>query len=150
EPAQGLDALAVEVSERRRARSLLDLLTEARADVRQSVDAALLERERLLSRQLNDKAQLLTQAKTPGQAAALKREIGQLENDYQRAQTAIRKASPRYAALTQPQPLKLKEIQQQLGADTLLLEYSLGKERSYLWAITKEMLTSYELPKEEL
>ncbi|HET9789587.1 MAG TPA: CHAT domain-containing protein, partial [Pyrinomonadaceae bacterium] len=61
----------------------------------------------------------------------------------------IRKASPQYAALTQPQPLKLKEVQAQLDADTLLLEYSLGAERSYLWAISRDSLTSYELPKEE-
>ncbi len=149
EPRQGMDARAVEVSERRRARSLLDLLTEARADVRQGVDAALLERERILGRQLNDRAQRLTQAATPAQAAALKREISQLETEYERAQAAIRKSSPHYAALTQPQPLKLKEIQQQLDADTLLLEYALGPERSYLWAITKDSLASYELPKEE-
>jgi len=148
EPTKGLDALAVETSERRRARSLLDLLTEARADLRQGVDAALIERERGLGKQLNDKAR--TQTSTPEQAAALKREISQLENDYEQAQTAIRKASPHYAALTQPQPLKLTEIQAQLDADTLLLEYALGEERSYLWAITKDSLTSYELPKEEL
>ena len=73
-----------------------------------------------------------------------------MKSIYERAQAAIRKASPRYAALTQPQPLKLKEIQAQLDADTLLLEYALGEERSYLWAITRDSLTSYELPKVEL
>ena len=57
EPTKGFDALAVEVSERQRARSLLDLLTEARADLRQGVDPALIERERTLAKQLNDKAQ---------------------------------------------------------------------------------------------
>jgi CHAT domain-containing protein len=118
--------------------------------VRQGVDAKLLERERTLGRQLNDKAERLTQASKPEQAAALKQEISQLESDYERAQADIRKASPHYAALTQPQPLKLLEIQQQLDADTLLLEYALGADRSYLWAITKESLTSHELPKEEL
>src|SRR6185436_8679489 len=35
-------------------------------------------------------------------------------------------------------------------ADTVLLEYGLGEERSYLWAITKDSLTSFELPKGEL
>ena len=150
EPTKGFDALALEVSERQRARSLLDLLSEAHADVRQGVDATLLERGRQLSRQLNDKAQRLLQPNRPEQAAALKQEIGQLETEYERAQAAIRKASPHYAALTQPQPLKLKEIQQQLDADTLLLEYALGEESSYLWAITKDSLTSYELPKGEL
>jgi len=27
-----------------------------------------------------------------------------------------------------------------------LLEYSLGEERSYLWAVTKNSFSSYELP----
>jgi len=150
EPTKRFDALAVEISERQRARSLLDLLGEARADLRRGLDAALIERERDLGRKLNDKARRLTQAGKPEQAAALKQEISQLENDYERAQAAIRKASPRYAALVQPQPLKLTEIQAQLDADSLLLEYSLGEERSYLWAISKDSLSSYELPKGEL
>jgi CHAT domain-containing protein/uncharacterized protein HemY len=149
EPSKGFDALAVETSERQRARSLLDLLSEAHADVRQGVDAALVERERSLGQQLENKAQLLARASKSEQVASLKQEISQLEIDYERAQTDIRKASPHYAALTQPQPLKLKEIQQQLDPDTLLLEYALGGEQSYLWAITKDSLSSYELPKEE-
>ncbi|MEP6946866.1 MAG: CHAT domain-containing protein, partial [Acidobacteriota bacterium] len=126
------------------------LLAEAGADLRQGVDAALIESESSLGKQLNDKAQLLMQADKPARVDALKKEISQLENDYERAQAAIRKASPKYAALTQPQPLKLKEIQAQLDADTLLLEYALGEDRSYLWAITRDSLTSYELPKEDL
>ena len=147
EPTKGFDALAIEVSERQRARSLLDLLTEARADVRQGVDANLIERERTLAKQLNDKAQQLAQATKPEQAVTLRQEVSQLETDLERAQVAIRNANPHYAALVQPQPLKLKEIQQQLDADTLLLEYALGEDRSYLWAITRDSLTSYELPK---
>jgi CHAT domain-containing protein/Flp pilus assembly protein TadD len=150
EPTAGFDALAVEVSERQRARSLLDLLTEARADVRQGVDATLIERERTLAKQLNDKAQQLAQATKPEQAATLKQEVSQLETDLERAQVAIRNANPHYAALVRPQPLKLKEIQEQLDADTLLLEYALGEDRSYLWAITTDSLTSYELPKAEI
>ncbi|MFN7944122.1 MAG: CHAT domain-containing tetratricopeptide repeat protein [Blastocatellia bacterium] len=147
EPAKGYDALALAVSERQRARSLLDLLAESSTDLRQGTDPALIERERTLAKQLSDKAQQLSQTAKPEAAAALKKEIGQLETDLERAQVAIRKASPRYAALTQPQPLSLKEIQQQLDADTVLLEYALGEERSYLWAITSETLSSYELPK---
>jgi CHAT domain-containing protein/Tfp pilus assembly protein PilF len=147
EPTKGLDALALEISERQRARSLLDLLAEANTNLREGVDPALIERERTLAKQLNDKAR--TTAGTPEAAAALKLEISQLETDLERAQVGIRKANPHYAALTQPQPLKLTEIQAQLDPDTLLLEYALGEERSYLWAITKDSLASYELPKEE-
>src|SRR5262249_56820402 len=52
-PSQGHDRAALGASERARARSLLELLTEARADIRQGVDPALLERERSLFGQLN-------------------------------------------------------------------------------------------------
>ena len=152
EPTKGFDARAFETSEFQRARSLLDLLAEARADIRQGVDPVLLQRERTVGEQLAEKARLLTRAK-PEQAAALRKEIGQLETEYERAQAAIRKASPHYAALTQPQPIKLNEIQAQLDADTVLLEYSLGEpdqEQSYLWAITRDSLTSYKLPKGEV
>ena len=111
EPTKGFDALAVEVSERQRARSLLDLLTEASTDLRQGVDAALHRTRAHAGQTTQRQGAARTQTSTPEQAAALKLEISQLENDYERAQAAIRKASPRYAALTQPQPLKLKEIQ---------------------------------------
>jgi CHAT domain-containing protein len=48
--------------------------------------------------------------------------------------------------LTQPQPLGLKQIQEQLDTDTLLLEYSVGAERSYLWAVGNDSLKTYVLP----
>ena len=42
----------------------------------------------------------------------------------------------------------MKEIQTQvLDKDTLLLQYSLDTDRSYLWAVTQDSITSYELPK---
>jgi CHAT domain-containing protein len=51
-------------------------------------------------------------------------------------------------AIELAQPRSLAEIQQQILDDnTLLLEYALGEERSYLWAVTKTSITSYELPK---
>jgi CHAT domain-containing protein len=34
-----------------------------------------------------------------------------------------------------------------LDSDTLLLDYSLGEDRSYLWAVTPTSIASYELPK---
>jgi CHAT domain-containing protein/Tfp pilus assembly protein PilF len=149
-PAEGFDALAAQASERAKARSLLELLVESHVDIRQGVDAALLERERDLARRLNAKAtrQLELGANSP-QFAALKQEISQLENEFELVRAAIRKDNPHYEALVQPRPLTLAEIQQQLDGDTLLLEYKLGDERSWLWAITNRTLKTYELPKRE-
>ena len=152
QPAAGYDGKALQASERARARSLLELLTEAGADIRQGVDPKLVERERVLQQQLNASAQqqiqLLNGPHTDAQADAVAKEIENLTTDYQQVETQIRQTSPRYAALTQPQPLTLKEIQTQvLDSDTILLEYALGTDRSYLWAVTPTASTSYELPK---
>ncbi len=150
-PAQGFAAEALTANERGRARSLVERLSEASLDIREGIDPALIEKERDLKRVMNAKAQREMQLKArkagPEDIATLKKEISALEDEYQQVQAAIRKSSPQYAALTQPQPLGLKEIQHQLDADTVLLEYSLGESRSFLWAVTPDSLKSFELPK---
>ncbi|MBI3949049.1 MAG: CHAT domain-containing protein [Acidobacteria bacterium] len=152
QPSAGHEAVALQASERARARSLLETLAEARANIGQSVDPSLLERERTLQQQLNAKEQrrmqLLSGKHTEEQATVAEKEVRELLTQYQEVQAQIRVKSPRYAALTQPQPLSLREIQQQvLDDDTLLLEYALGEGRSFLWAVTPSSITSYELPK---
>jgi CHAT domain-containing protein len=151
-PDKGYDGRALEVSERARARSLLETLKEANADIRQGVDGALLERERGIQRRLNIKAeaqmQLSSQQHSEAQARKMVEEIQRLIEDLQQVETEIKQRNPRYAALMQPQPLTLKEIQTQvLDPDTLLLEYSVGEERSYVWAVTSSSSTSHDLPK---
>lgn len=152
-PAQGLAAEGLRASERARARSLTEMLSEAHVDVRQGVDAKLIEQERNLGQVINAKAQRQIQLKaqkgSEEEIAALDKEIGTLEDEYQQVQVAIRKSSPQYASLTQPQTLGLKEIQAQLDQDTILLEYSLGEERSYGWMVTPTSLKSFELPKRQ-
>ncbi len=148
----GLDAKALHVSERGRARSLVEMLAESRADIRQGVEASILERARVLQQSLKDKeerySRLFTGKPNEEQVAAALKKLEEIRTEYQQVQSQIRSTSPRYAALTQPQPLTLKEIQEQvLDSDTLLLEYALGDERSYLWAVTPDSLTTFELPK---
>lgn len=155
QPTSGYDALALQVSEKARARSLLDILIEAQADIRQGVDPQLLDREKWLQRQLNaletQRLALFSRETTKEQSQAILNhinlEIEKYLRENQLLQAQIRANSPRYAALTQPQPLTLAEIQQQvLDEDTLLLEYFLGEKRSYLWGVTADQITSYQLP----
>ncbi len=151
EPLAGHDVTAFSASERARARSLLDLLAESRTDIRQGVDPALLERERSLQQQLNAKSEQLTRLLSSTHAeereTAARKEVEALVSDYQDVQAQIRAKSPAYAALTQPEPLSLKDTQSLLDNETVLLEYALGEERSYLWVVTPERITSFELPK---
>jgi len=151
-PTDGFDALALQASEGARARSLLELLAEAAAEIRQGVNPALIERERSLRQMISDKAndqmRLLRARHTEDEAKAAAREIDSLTAEYGQIQGQIRVTSPRYWNLTQPVPLSLPEIQRQvLDDDTLLLEYSLGDEKSFLWAATPDSIESVELPR---
>ena len=149
-PSDGLDIAAFEASEKARARSLLESLREARANIRQGVDPELLKQERELQQLLNAKAERhgrLVAGNQSAEAEAIAREITQLTTQHDQVKDKIKLTSPRYAALTQPQPLGLREIQQRvLDQDSVLLEYALGEDRSYLWAITKTEIASFTLP----
>jgi CHAT domain-containing protein len=148
---EGELADALYTSERARARSLMETLAEIHADIRQDADPALLDEERRLTAaldaQASRQAQLLAGRHTVAQAAEIEQEIRALETAYEETETRLRQRNPRYAALMRPQPLALAEIRQQvLERDTLLLEYSLGEDRSFLWAVTLDQITAYELP----
>jgi len=150
-PLGGHAIKAFEVAERARARTLLEALSRVRSEIGKSVDLALIERETDLSEQLSFKeqnyAQLLRRTHSAEQAAVAKKELERLLAERREVAALIRARSPRYAALTQPQPLNLAEIQKQvLDDDTALLEYALGEERSYLFAVTKTSFDVYELP----
>ncbi|MBU7585680.1 MAG: CHAT domain-containing protein, partial [Nostoc sp. TH1S01] len=150
EPAKGYAAEALKISERSRARVLLELLTEANAKIRTGVDPKLLEQEQSLQEQIDAKDKLrrdlISKAAPATTVQKLEQEIANFLNQYKQLQTQIRTTNPKYAALKYPEPLKLAQIQQQLDANTVLLQYSLGKERSYLWVVTPNSLDSYELP----
>ncbi|MEG4227599.1 tetratricopeptide repeat protein [Microcoleus sp. N9_B2] len=152
-PKSGYDTKALEASEHSRARSLLELLQESNANIREGISPDLLQQEKSLQQQLDaiEKQRIETISSpnpNPTKIDEIDKQRLALLEQYQQLQAKIRTASSRYAALTQPQPLTLTEIQKQILDDnTILLQYSLGPDRSYLWVVTSTGLTSYELPK---
>jgi len=151
-PSEGLDRLAFNASETARARSLLELLAEASKEIRHGVDPTLLESERsmgeAIAKEAANQISLLSGKHTEAEANAVAQKLAALTRDYEQIQARIRESSPQYSALVQPSPLKIDEIQQRvLDGDTLLLQYSLGQETSYLWAVTPDSIKTYELPK---
>jgi len=150
DPTRGHDAAALLASERARARGLLESLAEAGADIRRGVDPALLESERAAQRRLNAVAARLSAppaALGPDAREAAKSELDAALAEHARVQERIRAESPAYAALVHPEPVGLGVIQSAvLDEGTLLLEYALGEERSYLFAVAPTSFKTYELP----
>ena len=155
DPAAGHDVAALEMSERARARSLLELLSEGGADIREGVDGEILAEERALGAKLNGTAEAHEQALAAGKterAETLRREVTLLMARLAELEARIRRVSPRYAALTRPEPLSARAIQREvLDPGTLLLEYALGAESSYAWVVSPDTVRSYRLaPKAEI
>src|SRR5262245_5514333 len=151
DPAAGHASAALQVSERARARSLLDALSEAQIDLRGDVDTQLIAEERRLQRKLNDMSalqmRLLSGKYTPEQASALDANIKATIDLLEETRANIKRANPGYAALTQPQSVSVERIQRELLDDgTLLLEYALGEERSYLFLVSPSSLQTFTLP----
>ncbi|MBW1843245.1 MAG: CHAT domain-containing protein [Deltaproteobacteria bacterium] len=148
-PGDGLDRAAFQASERARARSLLENLAATGVNLREGVDEHLIADEEQLRRLLNEQyqRQAIQSERTEQAADQLASETHDLETKYQQIRAKIHASSPRYAALTSPQPLTLGDVQSQiLDDDTTLLEYSLGEERSYLWVVSSDEFFVYTLP----
>src|SRR6185503_14675525 len=134
-------AEAFRISEQSRARSLLDLLSETDAKLITGIPIDLVRRKQEnLERQQAIAETITGIVVNPGEpkkkAGDLEEELDKLQTDYDEIENQIRLASPRYAALTGGQPLSLAETQQKVLDDrTVLLEYSLGTDASYLWAV---------------
>jgi CHAT domain-containing protein len=152
EPGRGYAALAMQTSERARARSLLELLAETPTELRRDADAALLTRLRQLRQLLSAKAvyqmRALNSGRPEAEVAQIGVEVRQLNDEYNFVQGQIKAQSPAYAGLTEPHILSVAEIQAALKEDegTVLVEYLLGDERSYVWLVTADSFTAEELP----
>ncbi len=145
------EVLAFDASERARARSFLDGLAEMRAGITEGVAPELLEREQSISRSLNAKAQQLMRVESESvkadEAGPLRREINAMTATHREVEAQIRAESPRYAGLTQPKPLTVHEVQTLVADDqSVLLQYFLGKSRSYVWAVTPHEIEGFVLP----
>jgi len=151
QPGHGFREAAFEVSERARARSLLDLLSESRVDFREGIDAELLKRERDLDSALAAKTQAVVQLRgrphSDAEAAATGRELDGLTTALRELEAEIRLRSPHYAALTQPSIATLADVQRSLlDDDTVLVEFDLGEDRSYVWVVTRSSIDARSLP----
>ena len=150
QPNRGWDGKALLVSESAKARSLLDILAQAPGKITKGISSQLLNEKETIEQQLNTlqekKIKLYSSNYDPEKQGELDQAITDLLQRYDRVLGQIERQNPDYSALIRPRPLDLPQIQALLDEETLLLEYALGKERSYLWVVGKSSLRSYVLP----
>jgi CHAT domain-containing protein/tetratricopeptide (TPR) repeat protein len=154
--AHGETVRAFGVSELGRGRSLAELLRATRTNLISGLDPKLGEQENSLRRSLivaeDTRIRLLgKKAHEKEELDSLDANLARMKAEYKQVNETIQARYPSYRQMTEPVAWDLQRIQEQaIGDDqTVLLEYSLGAPKSYVWAVTRHNIKSYELDSEE-
>ncbi|MBI4853664.1 MAG: CHAT domain-containing protein [Acidobacteria bacterium] len=149
-PNMGYQKQAFQVNERARNRFLQDILTNIRPTIN-DVSPQLIAQERkvnqLIRNKIRSQMKLLSADYSPQQLGNITRDLEKFSAEYEQIQKEIKQKAPIYGQLVYPDPIALNETQKLLDKDTILLEYWLGDQHSYLWVITPNKVESFELSK---
>lgn len=149
QPQAGYEAIAFRVSEGSRARSLADLLVEP-VSAQRGIDPSLIEQQKAVRAALSAAQQkrLEIQARDHPDEEILHAtiQIESLQLELEQLESRIRRKNAEVSA-THPPPATLREVQQRLlEPDTVLLEFLLGEEKGYAWAVTSTESRMYSIP----
>jgi CHAT domain-containing protein/Tfp pilus assembly protein PilF len=91
-----------------------------------------------------DKAIIAAVANEPSKRDAagerrIRERIAAIATERDDLQNALTREFPSYAALSNPEPLKVSEIKALLADDEALVVVNLGSDKSYVWAITRSV-----------
>ncbi|MFC2141822.1 CHAT domain-containing protein, partial [Acidobacteriota bacterium] len=151
-PEKLYDVMAFNFLERGKARAFLDSLEISQINISQNVDFILLNREAEIMKEISTLYTMLYASSISNeQTEELNTQLGQKEDELEVLKREIRSKSPAYANLRYPSMATLEDAQKLLDSHTAFFEYSIGKEKSYAFVITKNDYSIYELPcKEEI
>src|SRR5829696_577754 len=153
QPSQGLELRAFQASELARARSLAALLRDTKTEIVTGIDPQLAEQDRTLRHAIRAQAEqtitLLAADYNKEQLHELETALTRLREQHKQVVQKLQKQNPRYDQIKETTNYSVKQIQDLIIEDdqTMLLEYFLGRNASYLWAITRNDAKVYELPK---
>jgi len=153
-PNENYAVQALQTAEKSRARSMLENLSLTEADFTKDASPEIVKREKEIRVLLNSKADKLTDLLSnnadKAETEKLDNEINELEHELEEIKATLKQNSPIYSAIKNPAPFDVAGFQRDiLDENSLLLEFSFGKEESYLWLVGKTEINSYILPPRE-
>ena len=156
QPSKGLDVLAFEASELARARSLAELLRETQTTVLVGVDPQLAQEEKSIRHAIrttfDQTVALLATDYKKQDLDKLEGSLTRLREQHKQITAKLRQANPNYDKIEESNSYSLQQIQNLVIEDdqTVLLEYLVGQNASYVWAITRNSVKVFDLPKADV
>lgn len=156
ERARGNLGAAFGVSEKARAREMLELLSEGRVAPPASATTDLIAREQDLRRRVAELTRTLADAgegAQPLRGPDVAVSLGATRDALVRAQNAyadlllqIREREPRHAELIAPPTPDWRSVARRLGTDDVMIEYLVSDERSLAFVVTHDSIAAIDVP----
>lgn len=144
---------AFELSERARARTLLDQVGNLRLNPRVGADSEMIRQEQKLRDQIGQTEQSVRRAKVKPsltqadneQINALEQKVNTLHLQYQALLNNLKASRSEYASLLTVDTLKLAEIEKKLDDKTTLLSYYVTPEKVFAFLIGQKEFQAFDL-----
>ncbi len=154
-PNDGFELKALQASEKSRSRLMRENLRFTEADLTLDAEPKTVEEENDLNQRLNFKKEelaslLSSKQKEQKDLDKLEIAIAELEDKLESVKAVLRNNFPVYSAIKDSDKFDLEGFKKDiLDENTILLEFFLGKENSYVWLIGKTESEVFKLPKAE-
>ena len=138
---------AFQVAEQSIARTFVELMHESQVDIgdTQELIAERSSLRRRLAEKTLEESKLLGASEDPALIRRVVSEISDLHDRAVEIESLIQEKGTESNQL-QVEPLGVEEVQSLIGEEDLVLEYSLGSSRSFVWTICRKRFASYTLP----
>lgn len=133
-------------TERARARSFLDMLGNHRIQFRAKADPRLVKQEEELEDGITAARALLEKEENPERRKESYSRVVTLQNEYEETLEKLKRSCPEYASLKAARVASLKEVQDSLAPDEIILDYFTALQVCWLFVIERDSLEVIEIP----
>lgn len=149
-PNEGFEIQALQASEKGRSRKMLENVRLSRSDMRADARPELVKQETELSSRLSRLKQKMTELigkkSAQGEIEKIELEISHVDFQLKEVLASIERYSPIYSAITTAQELDVDAFRKSLDSQTLVVEFALGDEESFVWVIDRSAVKVFTLP----
>jgi len=147
-PDEGYDRQAFHYLERAKARAFLDSLEISNIEIGEGLPARLVSREKEILGEISRlHTELLAAEHSPERQSSLEAALLKQEEAHESLKREMRRTSPSVAALRYPEIVDVPNARKLLpDGRTAIIAYSVGRDRSYGFSLTRKRLKIFPLP----
>ena len=151
EPTKGYDREAFLYAEKSKAMGLHTFLQESELDAEKQEDGALREGYQRIGRNITRiQIELQNPALSAERRMALLQALDKGDDEVRNFLFQTRRKNPKYSEIDYAQPSSFESVRQKLvRADTALLEFVIGEQRSFAFLVTRDAFAVAGLPSEK-